>query len=210
MDEHQTPTRPRRSRPGLRLGTTLALAGLVVVATACGGEAAGSGGVASLGDDRGGDAADGAEQGGSDQSFEEALLAFSRCMREQGIDMPDPELGGRGAGMVVVGPGVGGGPSASEEELRTADEECGHLIEGFEPDLSPEEQDRMEDDMLAFARCMRERGIDVPDPEPGGGMRMEIGADGVDPRDPDFQAAEKICRPKGAAVEPSAAGAVRS
>ncbi len=192
------------------LGTALAAAGLVA-ATACGGGATGSGGVATLGDGRSDGATTNADADADqgDESFEEALLAFARCMREQGIDMPDPETGGRGGGVVVVGPGRGaGGPSASEDEFASAEKQCGHLMEGLEPDLSSEEQDRMQDEMLAFARCMRDRGIDMPDPEPGGGLRMAVGEGHPDPRDPDFQAAEKACRPQGAGTEGSSVGGV--
>lgn len=69
----------------------------------------------------------------------------------------------------------------------------------------------MHDEMLAFARCMRDRGIDMADPEPGGGVRMAIGERDLDTRDPDFQAAEKACRPQGAGTEGfSVGGALRS
>jgi hypothetical protein len=49
---------------------------------------------------------------------------------------------------------------------------------------------------LAFARCMRQHGIDMPDPKPDG----RVDAPGIDPDDPKFKAAEQACQqyePKG-------------
>lgn len=89
---HDQPTRWRR-RPTIRLLGTIAAGALVVVATARGGGASGSG-VATLGEARDGADAGGAETDQGEESFEDALLAFARCMREQGIDMPDPGAGG--------------------------------------------------------------------------------------------------------------------
>ena len=206
---HDQQTRWWRRRLPTRLLGAAVVGTTLVMATACGGGAGGSGGVATLGEEPDGSDARGARTDQGEESFEEALLAFARCMREQGIDMPDPEPGGRGGGMVLIGPGSPA--DGADGDFAAAEKECGHLMEGLEPDLSPGERDRMQDEMLAFARCMRERGIDVPDPEPGGGMRMAIGEGGVDPRDPEFQAAEKACRPEGAGVEmPAPGGAVRS
>ncbi|MDP8954764.1 MAG: hypothetical protein M3N37_07605 [Actinomycetota bacterium] len=207
--EDKTAVRNRRRSPLAYLAAGAAVVALL--ATGCGQDETGPSAVASLGDGTanadGGNADAGAGDGDGAKSFEEGLLEFARCMREQGVDMPDPATGGGGGGMVVVKPGSGGG-DVDDEKFEAADQRCGHLLEGSEPDLSPEEMDRMQDEMLAFARCMREHGIDMPDPEADGSMTMAIGDDGVDLHDPDFQAAEKECRPEGATgVEAPSGGA---
>ena len=48
---------------------------------------------------------------------------------------------------------------------------------------------------LEFARCMREHGIDMPDPTFGEGGRMtqRLGGTGVDPEDPRFEEAAEEC-----------------
>jgi hypothetical protein len=46
---------------------------------------------------------------------------------------------------------------------------------------------------LAFARCMRQHGMNIPDPKPDGGIQVD-GAKGVGPDDPKFQAAEQACQ----------------
>jgi hypothetical protein len=53
---------------------------------------------------------------------------------------------------------------------------------------------------LAYARCMRQHGINLPDPKPGEGINVD-GGKGVNPNDPKFKAADQACQqyvPKGA------------
>ena len=206
-----TDNQAHRTRPRSRLaclGATAVV--LVLLVTACGQGSDDPDAVASLGDAEAG-AGEEADADTAAKSFEDAMLDFAECMREQGIDMPDPSTrsGGGSSEMVVVDPGVGdGGVDLDEEQFSAAEKQCGHLMEGVMPDLSPEEMDRMQDEMLAFARCMRDHGIDMPDPEADGSMTMGIGGDGIDLHDPDFQAAEKECRPEGATgVETPSGGA---
>jgi hypothetical protein len=68
----------------------LAAAAAVLALGACGGSNPGDGG------------AKGA--GGRDKAFEGALK-FSKCMREHGIDMPDPQRVGKGASSSPAGRG---------------------------------------------------------------------------------------------------------
>jgi hypothetical protein len=119
-------------------------------------------------------------------------------MRDNGIDMPDPEVvDDGGGGQVGMAFKVGGdGGSIDKEEFRAADAACRHHLADVIDDkstggLSPEDEDRL----LQFARCMREHGIDMPDPQSGGMIVNEEGGDGskIDPNDPDFQAAQEAC-----------------
>ncbi len=169
---------------------------MAVLATACGGgSAAGTDGIASAGD--GSSAKNTADKAKVDP--EQAGLDFARCMREHGVDVPDPSSGE--GGMVMIGPGPGevqagvrSGPPAGFEE---ADKACRHFIEGLIGDgpgpLDPEEQDRA----LKFAKCMRDNGVDMPDPDfSGGGVRITIGGGPGSATGPDsetFKAAQKAC-----------------
>ena len=180
------------------------LALLLVAATvllgACGGSGAGTTEVASVRDGDGrGDGGGGRRQEG-EKDPEKALLAFARCMREHGVDMPDPEPVGEGMVRFEARPGEGKMPD--ESAFRKADDACRHLMGGAAPrELSPDDRQAMQDAMVAFARCMREHGIDMPDPEPGGGgIRARVG-EGPDPRAPAFRAAEKECRKHTEAME---------
>ena len=185
---------------------------LLVVATAaaCGGGDDGTDQVATLGE-QADDAADDSTGSGSgeeltDAEREDAMLEFTECMREHGVEMPDPEVRGGG-------PGGGGGFAITNEvngprdaeEFEEAQEACGDILDGAfgeRPQLSPEEEAEMRDNMLAFAECMRDHGVDMPDPEfdSGGGgftVRAEAapgGGGGPRPDDEEFQEAQEACQ----------------
>jgi hypothetical protein len=174
--------------------TPLALAFLLV---ACSGTAAAPG-VASLDDP-----ADGASPSPSASiDPEQARLDFTRCMREHGIDMPDPGAGPRG-GVTRLGEG-------DPEKFQEAMEACREHFQGVMGENGPELSQEQRDAMLEFAQCMREHGIDMPDPgSNGGGMRIQIGQGGIDPQSPEFQEAMEACgellgefRPGGQRVGP--------
>jgi hypothetical protein len=83
--------------------------------------------------------------------------------------------------------------------MEEADKACRPLLGDAGPSrLSPEQQQEMQDAMVAFAGCMRENGIDMPDPQmsDGGGIAMKIG-DGsgkdFDPMSAEFGAAQEKC-----------------
>ena len=124
----------------------------------------------------------------------EAALKFAQCMRERGIDHPDPDANG----LFRIEPGQGFDPQSAK--FREAREACDkYLAEmGPPPELSEEDRKKLEEQMLAFAKCMREQGIDMPDPNFGGeGGRFTFEIDphsGIDPSDPDVRAAEQKCR----------------
>jgi len=171
---------------------------LGLAATACGGSTPSAEGVATAGD--GSKAKSTADTKPTDP--QQAGLDFAKCMREHGVDVPDPQAGEGGMVMIGPGPGAGGdtggfstsGPPAGFED---ADKACRHFIEGLIGDgpgpLDPKEQDRA----LKFAKCMRDNGVDMPDPDfSGGGIKVTIGtpgSGGIDPGSETFQAAQKAC-----------------
>jgi hypothetical protein len=123
-----------------------------------------------------------------DQSTRQAMADFAQCMRENGVDVPDPGSGERGTVEI----------SGDPEDLREAEEACGELRGQIEPpELSEEQKAEMKESALAHARCMREQGIDFPDPQfnADGGAMVQIGpGSGIDFEDPDFRAAQEACR----------------
>lgn len=141
------------------------------------------------------------------EDVEQAMLDYTQCLREQGLDVPDPQFDEDGR--VIVGQetggtgGDGGGdPDNPEpqnfgpEAFERAQEICGDPPEAAMPEFSAEDQSAMQDAALKFAQCMRERGIDMPDPKigEGGGVMMERGGTARDVNDPDFKAAEAECQ----------------
>ena len=103
----------------------------------------------------------------------EAALQFAKCMREHGIDMPDPVVQkADGSGETQVAIQVGGeGPGVNKidpKEMEAANKDCQHLMAdagGTFNKPSAEDQAKMQEQTLAFAKCMREHGIDMPDPQ---------------------------------------------
>ncbi len=180
-----------------RRGTLLAFGVLTTfLLTACGA----TGGVATLtGDD---DAGASPTQTAGTEDPEEALLEFTECMRENGIDMPDPVIrgfDGSGGGGVVdeAQPGDPFEFDPNSDEFRAAEEACEQHLEGLgalEPGEAPELSAEEEQAFLDFAECMRENGIDMPDPGSGGMVVRPGSEDDFDPTSDKFRAAEERCR----------------
>jgi hypothetical protein len=140
---------------------------------------------------------------------EEAMEAFADCMREHGVDIQvatNPDGGGGtvriGGPVTGSGPGKGGeaqpGGPANQEDMAAADEACRHLLpKDGRGDPSATMDPELADQMLEFSRCMREHGIDFPDPVfSGGGMSITLGGPdggGLDPNSEEFQAAQEAC-----------------
>ncbi len=139
---------------------------------------------------------------------EERLLEFAQCMRDNGVDFPDPVV--EADGTIVFGrrPGGAGGGQDSEgveaigrdPNLPAARAACSEHIEGLA--LGPGGQNfdevRVElmDRLLEFAQCMRDNGVDIGDPDPsafgpGGGGGRPFGE--LDFGDADVSAAFDIC-----------------
>ena len=169
-----------------------AVLALALLAAACGGSSGAEGdGVASAGAGRK------VGESSAKKDPQQAGLDFARCMREHGVDMPDPKAGE--GGMVMIGPGPGGdGPSAAQRPpagFEEAHKACAHfladLVQDGDTKPDPEEQDRA----LKFATCMREHGVNLPDPDFSGGhgFSIQIGDDGMDPASETFKEAQKAC-----------------
>lgn len=97
------------------------------------------------------------------------MVKFAQCMRDNGIEMPDPKQDDNGGVMIEASPGDGG--PIDEDKMKTAHEACKkHLPNGgeFKPP-SPEEQDKMRQQ----AKCMRDKGYNWPDPKFEGGGAAE-------------------------------------
>ena len=134
--------------------------------------------------------------GASSDDPQEILLEYTECMRDEGIDMPDPDFSnGPGGGFRLA---LRGDPD--DPEFRAAQEKCRPILATLRQQFDPERQEEFQKAALEFAECMRGHGIDVPDPDfsggrPGGrgGAGGPFGGADVDPDDPEFQAAQEEC-----------------
>jgi hypothetical protein len=163
---------------------------MVVLATACAGGSSGPG-VAGAGSSSTASPSPSRDPG-------EALLAFSRCMRDHGIsDFPDPKPGfgiaiEPGGGIAIVGE-----PDLDQDnpQFNAAEKACKSLLRPPQPP-SEEQQQQEWAQMLEFANCMREHGFSsFPDPKPGEGFPpFDAGKHPeLDPTNPQFQAANEAC-----------------
>ncbi|WP_272473224.1 hypothetical protein [Baekduia alba] len=154
---------------------------------------------------------DGSGKNGDDKAYDGALK-FAKCMREHGVDVPDPERGSDGRiTMKAGGPGKGPAPKSNtfgpdDPKFKVASQSCQkYMVAGGGKAPSPAEQAKRNDAFIGYARCMRSKGIDFPDPQiSGNGVKMMLGR-GVRPDSPKFKAADKACHPLMAAVEPKGA-----
>jgi hypothetical protein len=188
------PPRPPRRRWRPRLAALIAMLALTLAVAACGGGGKANG-VASLGGANKPTATTTAKPW-SKQDAMQAALAFARCMRQHGIDMPDPQFNGNGISQEFTARRGSKGPD--DPTFKAAQQACNkYLPNGGQP-AKPNLQEQQQ--MLAFARCMRQHGIDVPDPGASGGIEVKGAPGTVNPDSPKFKAAERACQqyePKG-------------
>lgn len=120
-------------------------------------------------------------------SEEERAFQFVECMRENGIDLPDPEPDGEGGFTFGIGElGIDLSDARFQDALRACRDK---LPRGGDRDLDdPEVQAQLRE----FAECMRDNGIDMPDPDPGGGFGGAMAE--IDRNSPAFQKALEACR----------------
>jgi hypothetical protein len=176
-----------RTRMGL-VGLGGLLLALALAVAACGGGGGKGDGVASLGGANSATSTAPANAG-EDVDPAQAALAYGRCMRQHGIDIPDPQVDADGGLDMELPRAV----NRDDPKYKAADQACGRYLPPRDAD-PPDLQQRQQ--ALAFARCMRQHGINnMPDPQitaDGPELRYPRG---VDPEDPRLKAAEQACQP---------------
>jgi hypothetical protein len=138
----------------------------------------------------------------ADLDPEDAMLKFAQCMREHGVDVPDPEAGG---GLSIDGSGL------SEAQMDAAQAACQKWMDMAEPEDGGDELSEEEkQSFLDMAACMRDRGYNFPDPEFDGGrvtQKVEKGQGGLPgPEDPSFKKDMDECSAAAGLDPPDDAG----
>ncbi len=196
----------------LRWLAPLGVAGLSLLA-ACGGNPADAAHVASLAGDgvTTTTAATTDDSQASDADAEQAMLDFAKCMREQGIDMPDPQFNGEGGGIFSAG-AAGGDTPMDKSKMDAAQKACQSYLDKVKQNAPPMDPAKVEEEkqrLLDFAQCMRDHGIDFPDPQistDGGGLQVQMGGPGLDPDSPGFKEANEACAKQTGMPEPGSGG----
>jgi hypothetical protein len=157
----------------------------------------------------------GDDSGNAEANFDDAQLEFAQCMRENGIDMPDPDSGGGGGGIRIQLPE---GVDPDSETFQSAQEECQPIIEDAIPEGERPDPSEMRDQAVKLAQCMREHGVNMPDPQvdaegrvtmggppPGGGEGGSGPDEGIQ-SDPDFEEAQEACQEEVGGFGPGPGG----
>ena len=162
-----------------------------LVTSACSGGAA-DGAVASLD----ADADDTQVQSVEAESIpgEEAVLAFTACLRDEGLDIDDPDIDAEG-NLVAPSMHAIAAETLDIAAVHSAFDACRGFLDNVAFGMSSEDLTGREDELLALAVCMRENGYDMPDPDFSGDGHTGAGpfGDAIDTDDPDFQTAAKSC-----------------
>lgn len=181
-----------------RLGrwrAALAAMACTTLLVACSGSSASQPSVATLSTARP-DSTGSAESLAADIDGRQAILDFAECMRKEGVDFPDPRFDADGRIMIGQMVGSSGGLDFQSEEFQAAQEVCGDRLEGLDIGADPERQAELQATLVEFAGCMRDNGIDMPDPQIGSGRGPVLigGPDSeIDRQSPEFQAAFEAC-----------------
>lgn len=128
-----------------------------------------------------------------------AAYHYAACMRNHGVsNFPDPRVstsnGGTKVAMVVPS-SIGSSPN-----FNAAQTACRSILpEPSKSDLAQQAHDQLvhKQDLLAFARCLRDRGVrGFPDPNAQGGFTVqEVQSAGIDLTAPSVRAAALACVP---------------
>jgi len=122
-----------------------------------------------------------------------ALLAWAGCMRENGVEMDDPQFGLDGELVGGLGKdGTGQKADAKSELYQLAGEACSDQLAAFKAPPDPEQLAEQTEQLLAWSACMREQGIDMPDPNADGSYadydwKLDLKGD-------EYVAADEVCR----------------
>jgi hypothetical protein len=133
-----------------------------------------------------------AENGALDN--EERMMAFTECLREQGIEVMDPVVDADGnVDKPELAEGAEWGKEAGE-----AWEACEHHLKGFtgwgKEDADVDEQIEQLDRYIALATCLREKNYDLDDPTAETlDAWMEDFKKAIDWKDPDAVADYEEC-----------------
>lgn len=131
-------------------------------------------------------------------SDQEKARKFAQCMRTNGVDMPDPETNDGGGIAIRAGKVKGKSTKADESKFKAAMNKCRSLMPngGKPPKLTPEDSAKMRE----FAKCMRQHGVDMPDPSDDGAItiKRKAGAGGAPAKglgdDKKLEDAQKACQ----------------
>jgi hypothetical protein len=153
-----------------RLAAPAVMAGVVLLASGCGGSSSSS--------------PDGSSSPGSSTVAKE--VAYSNCMRAHGVSTSVNPNGG----LSSSGGSSGGG--AGQQTVQAAQNACRHLLPNGGQQLQAKQAQALKQ-ALKYTQCMRSHGVpEFPDPSSNG--NGPVGFNGVDAGTPAYQKANQACQ----------------
>ena len=131
--------------------------------------------------------------GGSSSSQFQSRLNFAKCMRQHGINIPDPSSGGGEAG---GGGGLRTLRSYPQAQQQAALQACQSYLNKAFGNITPAQSAQFRQQLVKYAQCMRSHGINIPDPTTsttGGGFGLRRALGSVDRNSPAFKSANAAC-----------------
>jgi hypothetical protein len=168
-----------------QLSTAAIALSVIFMLGGCGEQSQGDG-VASAGGAT--SAAPSAEAPAANLSDEDRGRRLAQCMRDNGVDVPDPDpSGGFGGAMKNI--------DRNSPVFQKAMDACRQWLPGG-GDLSKLDPETL-DQLRVFTQCLRDNGLDVPDPDPNApGLGLGGAGTTIDRNSPVFQQAMTACRDK--------------
>lgn len=128
-----------------------------------------------------------ASSGGGD-SEQDQLLAYSQCMRNNGVpNFQDPEIGDNGEFTLDLN-----GEGLDQATLQAAQDKCRHLLPngGVPQTMDPERLEQLR----RYAQCMRDNGVpSFPDPS-SEGLQLNGNDPQLNPESPAYKRANAACK----------------
>jgi hypothetical protein len=167
-----------------RIGPALAGSLLALVLGACGSADADEDVPSANGGGAGPTASSSAGAGGDAQKY-------AQCIRDNGVpDFPDPDPDGGFSNIDVQGLDR----NALTKAMQACQDQAPAGVSKLTGKLTPEQAEKW----TKYAGCMRDSGIDMPDPDPNGSLQdwAKDGLGNVNRDDPKFKEASKTCQQK--------------
>ncbi|MBC6457923.1 hypothetical protein [Actinomadura sp. HBU206391] len=123
---------------------------------------------------------------------QDQMVKFAQCLRQQGLDVPDPQPGATGI-------------TIDEGDDRSRFDAAMRACRQYSPkkDIDPNDP-AVHDRGVKMAECLRRQGLNVPDPQPG--RPLEISGNGETDDEVRIQRAQGVCRKELNAAAPTPAG----
>jgi outer membrane lipopolysaccharide assembly protein LptE/RlpB len=163
----------------------MAAMAVVLLLGGCGSSDGGGDGVASAGGNSAQPPSASATQQGSTA---DQMQQFAKCMRDNGVDMPDPGADGS------FGGGADDQADRDSPAFQKATEACKQFLPGG-GDLSKLDP-KLIDQIRQLTQCLRDNGVDVPDPDPNSPMLGMGQLQNIDRDSPVFKKAMEACKDK--------------